>query len=169
MKERLEGLARIAARRPAVTVAIVLAAALVGGILALGLKPSAGSDTFVGRSSSSYQASQQDHEHFGGDAVVILIKEPLPDLVETKDLATETMLEACLAGQTVVANQQLQSFVPAKAGVGPALRRLQQPVREADAGQGGEGRVRPGDVPQPGRRCRQPPDRGDGRERQEER
>ena len=119
MKERLEGLARIAARRPAVTVAIVLAAALVGGILALGLKPSAGSDTFVGRSSSSYQASQQDHEHFGGDAVVILIKEPLPDLVETKDLATETMLEACLAGQTVVANQQLQSFVPAKAGSAP--------------------------------------------------
>ena len=50
------------------------------------------------------------------DAVVVLIKEPLPDLVETKDLATETMLEACLAGQTVVANQQLQSFVPAKPG-----------------------------------------------------
>jgi uncharacterized protein len=119
MKERLEGLARIAARRPALTVAIVLAAALGGGILALGLKPSAGSDTFVSRSSSSYQASQQDHEHFGGDAVVILIKEPLTDLVETKDLATETMLEACLAGQTVVANQQLQSFVPAKPGSAP--------------------------------------------------
>ncbi len=119
MKERLEGVARIAARRPALTVAIVLAAALGGGILALGLKPSAGSDTFVSRSSSSYKASQQDHEHFGGDAVVILIKESLPDLVETKDLATETMLEACLAGQTVVANQQLQSFVPAKAGSAP--------------------------------------------------
>ena len=110
------GLARIAARRPALTVAIVLAAALGGGILALGLKPSAGSDTFVSRSSSSYKASQADHEHFGSDAVVVLIKEPLPDLVETKDLATETMLEACLAGQTVVANQQLQSFVPAKPG-----------------------------------------------------
>jgi len=119
MKERLEGLAGIAARRPALTVAIVLAVALGGGILALGLKPSAGSDTFVSRSSSSYQASQQDHEHFGGDAVVILIRESLPDLVETKDLATETMLEACLAGQTVVANQQLQSFVPAKAGSAP--------------------------------------------------
>jgi hydrophobe/amphiphile efflux-3 (HAE3) family protein len=116
MKERLVGLARIAARRPALTVAIVLAAALGGGLLALGLKPSAGSDTFVSRSSSSYKASQADHEHFGSDAVVVLIKEPLPDLVETKDLATETMLEACLAGQTVVANQQLQSFVPAKPG-----------------------------------------------------
>ena len=110
------GLARFAARRPAWTVAIVLAAGVIGGILALGLKPSAGADTFVGRSSSSYQASQQDHEHFGSDAVVILIKEPLPDLVETKDLATETMLEACLAGQTVVADKQLQSFVPAKPG-----------------------------------------------------
>ncbi len=113
------GLARIAARRPALTVAIVLAAALGGGILALGLKPSAGSDTFVSRSSSSYKASQADHEHFGSDAVVVLIKEPLTDLVETKDLATETMLEACLAGETVVANQQLQSFVPAKPGSAP--------------------------------------------------
>ncbi len=110
------GLARLAARKPAWAVGIVLAAALGGGILALGLKPSAGSDTFVSRSSSSYKASQADHEHFGSDAVVVLIREPVPDLVETKDLATETMLEACLAGQTVVANQQLQSFVPAKPG-----------------------------------------------------
>ncbi len=116
MKERLEGLARLAVRRPGLTVAIVLVAALGGGILALGLKPSAGSDTFVGRSSSSYRATQDDHDHFGGDAVVILIKEPLPDLVETKDLATVTELEACLAGKVVLASSHLQSFVPAKPG-----------------------------------------------------
>ncbi len=119
MKERLEGLARIAARRPALTVAIVLAAALAGGVLALGLRPSAGSDTFVSRSSSSYRATQDDHQHFGSDAVVILIKEPLPNLVETKDLATVTQLEACLAGKVVVASAQLQSFVPAKPGSRP--------------------------------------------------
>jgi uncharacterized protein len=116
MKERLEGLARTAARRPALTVAVVLAAAIAGGVLALGLRPSAGSDTFVSRSSSTYRATQDDHQHFGGDAVVILIKEPLPNLVETKDLATVTQLEACLAGKVVVASSQLQSFVPAKPG-----------------------------------------------------
>ena len=52
------------------------------------------------------------------------------------------MLEACLAGETVVANQQL-GVVPAKAGR-PRPTAAGKPVREADAGQGGEGRVRPG-------------------------
>jgi uncharacterized protein len=116
VKERLEGLARHAGRRPALTVAIVLALAIAGGLLALGLKPSAGSDTFVSRSSTSFQATDQDHRNFGGDAVIILIKEPLTNLVETKDLATVTFLEACLAGQYVVPSQQLQSFQPSPAG-----------------------------------------------------
>src|ERR1700704_6283061 len=103
MKERLEGLAGVAVRRPVLPLAIVLAAALAGGILALGLKPSAGSDTFVSSSSASYKATVDDHRHFGGDPIVILIKERLTDLVQTKDLATVTQLEACLAGQVVVA------------------------------------------------------------------
>jgi hydrophobe/amphiphile efflux-3 (HAE3) family protein len=116
MKVRLEGLARQAARRPALTVAITLALAIAGGLLALGLKPSAGSDTFVSRSSKTFQATDQDHRNFGGDAVVILIKEPLTDLVETKDLATVTFLEACLAGEYVVPSSQLMSFQPAPPG-----------------------------------------------------
>jgi hydrophobe/amphiphile efflux-3 (HAE3) family protein len=116
VKERLVGLAWHAGRRPALTIAIVLALAIGGGLLALGLKPSAGSDTFVSRSSTSFQATDQDHRNFGGDAVIILIKEPLTNLVETKDLATVTFLEACLAGQYVVPSQQLRSFQPAPAG-----------------------------------------------------
>src|SRR2546423_14143322 len=97
MKDMVEGLARAALRRPALTLAIVLAAALAGGILALGLKPSAGTDTFVSSSSASYQATADDHRHFGGDPVIILIDEPLTDIVESKDLATISPLEACLA------------------------------------------------------------------------
>ncbi|MGI8863274.1 MAG: MMPL family transporter, partial [Solirubrobacteraceae bacterium] len=116
MMQRLEGLVRVAARRPALTVAIVLTLALAGTLLSLGLKPSAGSDTFVSRSTSSFQATDQDHRQFGGDAVVILIREPLTDLVQTKDLATVTFLEACLAGQYVVPSTQLQSFQPAPPG-----------------------------------------------------
>ena len=112
----LERLARAAAGRPAVTLGIVLALALGGGALALRLQPNTATDTFVSSSSSSYKASADDDKHFGGDPVVILIREPLPDLVETKDLGTETELEACLAGQVAVANQQLQAFTPAPAG-----------------------------------------------------
>ena len=98
------------------TISIVLAAALAGGILALGLQTSTGTDTFVSSSSSTFRATDDDHQHFGGDAVIVLIREPLTDLVETKDLATVTFLEACLAGQYVVPNQQLQSFEPAPPG-----------------------------------------------------
>ena len=108
----LQRLVATAARRPRLTVAIVLAAALGGGLLALGLKPSAGSDTFVSRSSASYQATNDDHQRFGGDPVVVLVREPLTNLVETQDLGVVTQLEACLAGQVVVKNSQLQAFTP---------------------------------------------------------
>jgi len=113
MRERFEGLASAADRRPVLTLGIVLALALAGGLLALGLEPDAGTGTFVSSSSSSFQATASDHRHFGGDAVVVLIREPLTDLVETKDLATVSQLEACLAGQVIVANQTLGSFTPA--------------------------------------------------------
>src|SRR5581483_6762771 len=103
VRERFERLAGVAARRPVLTISIVVALALAGGLLALGLKPSAGTDTFVGRSTSSYKATADDQRHFGDDSVVILIKESLPNLVETKDLATVTQLESCLAGQYVTA------------------------------------------------------------------
>jgi hypothetical protein len=86
--------------------------ALVGGVLALGLQPSTGINTFVSSSSASYRATQDWHRHFGDDSIVILVREPLTDLVETKDLASLTFLEACLAGQEDVADSQLQAFRP---------------------------------------------------------
>jgi len=116
MVRLLERLARAAASRPAVTLGVVLALALGGGALALRLEPNTNSDTFVSRSSPTFQASLDDNEHFGSDPVVILIREPLTDLVETKDLATVSQLEACLAGQVLVANQQLEAFTPVPAG-----------------------------------------------------
>jgi hydrophobe/amphiphile efflux-3 (HAE3) family protein len=116
VRRTLERLVRAAAGRPAVTLGIVLALALAGGALALRLQPNTGSDTFVSSSSPSFRASLDDERHFGGDPVVILIREPLTDLVETKDLGTVSELEACLAGQVIVPNQQLQAFTPAPAG-----------------------------------------------------
>ncbi|HUZ30008.1 MAG TPA: MMPL family transporter [Solirubrobacteraceae bacterium] len=119
MTQRLYQLILGAARRPFLTLGIVGALAVIGAGLATGLEPNAGSDTFVSRSSPSYQATADDHQHFGGDAVVVLIKEPLPDLVETKDLATVSQLEACLAGETLVPDQTLGSFTPAPASATP--------------------------------------------------
>ncbi len=116
MAKVLGRVARGAAGRPAVTLGIVLALALGGGALALRLEPNTNSDTFVNSSSPTFKASADDNRHFGGDPVVILIREPLTDLVETKDLATVSQLEACLAGQVLVANQQLEAFTPAPAG-----------------------------------------------------
>jgi predicted RND superfamily exporter protein len=112
VRKRFERLAGAAARRPVLTVSIVVALAVAGAALSLGLKPSAGTDTFVARSSASYQATADDQRRFGGDAVIILIHESLPNLVQTKDLATVTELEACLAGQYVTANKSLRAFTP---------------------------------------------------------
>jgi uncharacterized protein len=105
--ERISG---AASRRPVLVVAIVLAMALAGGILALGLRPSAGTDTFVSRSSPAFRATADDQRRFGDDAVIILVREKLTNLVQTKDLATITQLEACLAGQYVQANSKLRAF-----------------------------------------------------------
>ena len=118
-RERLERLVKAAARRPLLTLCVVIIAALAGGLLALGLRPNAGSDTFVSRSAPSAVASDDFHRHFGDDAVVILIRESLPNLVETKDLTTLTKLEACLAGQVVIRSQQAQAFEPAPPGALP--------------------------------------------------
>jgi hydrophobe/amphiphile efflux-3 (HAE3) family protein len=116
VKERLEALARQAARRPVLTVGIVLALAIAGGLLALGLRPSAATDTFVSRSSATFQATNQDYRNFGGDAVVILIREPLANLVQSADLGVVSELEACFAGQVLVPSQQLSALEPAPAG-----------------------------------------------------
>jgi uncharacterized protein len=119
MKERLDRLAGLAARRPVATIAIVLVLAVGGGLLALGLQPSTGTSTFVSTSSPSYQATADFAHHFGGDTVIVLIREPLTDLVETSDLGTLSELEACLGGQVVEKNQSMEAFTPVKPGSQP--------------------------------------------------
>src|SRR3954452_11109748 len=115
LRDSLERLVGAAVRRPLLTLAIVGAAALAGGLLALGLSPDTNDSTFVNSSSPSFQATAQDQHHFGGDPVVVLIRERLTDLVQTNDLGVESQLEACLAGQQAAANQTLGSFTPVPA------------------------------------------------------
>ncbi len=118
-RNSLERLVQLAARRPWTCVAVVAALTAGCAVLALGLRPSVGTGTFVSAGSPDYQATQVDYREFGSDPVVVLIREPLTDLVETKDLGTITELEACLDGQVVEASTKLQAFVPAPAGTKP--------------------------------------------------
>ncbi|HZO77668.1 MAG TPA: MMPL family transporter [Solirubrobacteraceae bacterium] len=110
MSAGFERFTRAVARRPLQALLVVLLLAIGGAVLALRLKPSTGIGTFVGSGSSSYQATLDDEHHFGSDAVVVLIREPLTDLVETKDLGTLSFLEACLAGKVVQRNLQLGAY-----------------------------------------------------------
>ena len=136
MSAGFERFTRAIARRPLQALLIVAVLAIGGAVLALRLKPSTGIGTFVGSGSSSYQSTLDDEHHFGSDAVVVLIREPLTDLVETKDLGTLSFLEACLAGKVVQRNLQLGAYteVPGQApygGWGSPCGRLMrsQPVK----------------------------------------
>ena len=155
MRERFEGLIGAAVRRPVLTLAVALALAIGGGVLALGMQTDAGADTFVSGSTASARATADDHQHFGGDAVVILIREPLTDLVETKDLAIVSQLEACLAGQTLAASSTLGAFTAAPVGQAP-YGGWSQSLRPAAEVKRGRGRIRARDVPEPRRRRGQP-------------
>ncbi|TML30851.1 MAG: hypothetical protein E6G30_02245 [Actinobacteria bacterium] len=93
-----ERIVRAAVRRPALLVALVAALAAGGGLLALGLRPNAGADTLVNRDSETYQATQRYHQNFGEDAIVVLVRGDLSQLVLTSDLGRLLGLEGCLSG-----------------------------------------------------------------------
>src|SRR3954447_6962465 len=87
------------ARRPAAVVGAVVVLAVAAGLsAALTLRPTAGTDTLVGRSSSTFQATQRYHQRFGDDAVIVLVRGPLTKLVLTQALGHVLGLEGCLSG-----------------------------------------------------------------------
>ena len=88
-------------RAPAVlTIAALLA--LGGAALALRLGTDAGTDTLADRDSDTFQATEEFRDQFGDDAVVILVKGDLPNLVLTKNLGQLLRLEGCLSGNVPV-------------------------------------------------------------------
>ena len=70
----LSALAGAAGRRPWLTVGVALAFGLGGTVLALGLHPSAAADTFVGKSSADYKATQSFYRTFGEEPVAVVVK-----------------------------------------------------------------------------------------------
>ncbi|MFI5009588.1 MAG: MMPL family transporter [Solirubrobacterales bacterium] len=95
----LSALAAAAARRPLLVVGIALALGAGGAALALNLRPSAAADTFVGRSSSDYRATQRYYANFGEEPVDVVVHGNLQQLVLSSDLEQLAGLEGCLAGR----------------------------------------------------------------------
>lgn len=101
-----------AARRPRLSIVAVAALAAGGILLALGVQPQASIGTLVSSSAPDFRATQLDQRQFGGDAIVILVREPVRELISRTDLATVSALEACLAGQRLVLDGRLRALVP---------------------------------------------------------
>jgi uncharacterized protein len=98
LADGLERVARAAAARPLPVLLTVGALALGGGVLALGLDADTGPGTLASGSSPAGRATAELHDRFGDDAVVVLIREPVTQLVLTDDLKRTIQLEGCLGG-----------------------------------------------------------------------
>src|SRR5918999_3877588 len=96
--QAFERIVRASARRPLRVLAAAAALAAVCAALALTLEPSAATDTLVGRSSDSFQATERYRERFGEQSVIVLVRGDLPNLVLTSNIDRLLGLEGCLSG-----------------------------------------------------------------------
>jgi uncharacterized protein len=87
-----------AARKPLLTVLLLGALGVGCAIAALGLRPTAATDTLVGRSSSAYKDTQGFYARFGEEPVAVLVKGDLRKLVLSSDIDRLVGLEGCLSG-----------------------------------------------------------------------
>ena len=88
----------LAARRPALVLALTIALALAGLACATQLKPDAGIDTLVGTEGRSYAATATFRERFGDDPIIVLVRGSLNKLLLSQDLERLLGLEGCMAG-----------------------------------------------------------------------
>ena len=98
-----ERVAGVAVRWPWLLIAPIVLLTGAGVFAATRLDTNAGTDTLVSKGSSEYQATQDFHEKFGDEPVIVLAKEDLRRLVLTKDLEPLFELEECFAGGTQLA------------------------------------------------------------------
>jgi uncharacterized protein len=94
----LSALAGGAARRPRLVIAAAIVLGLAGAGLALRLRPTAATSTFVSGSSSQYKATQRFYESFGEEPIEVLVRGDLQQLVLSEDIDRLVGLEGCLSG-----------------------------------------------------------------------
>jgi hydrophobe/amphiphile efflux-3 (HAE3) family protein len=98
-----ERVAGVAVRWPWLVIVPIVALTGAGIFAATRLDTSAGTDTLVSKGSSEFKATEDFHEKFGDEPVIVLAKEDLRKLVLTKDLEPLFELESCFAGGTQLA------------------------------------------------------------------
>jgi predicted RND superfamily exporter protein len=98
-----ERVAAVAVRWPWLLIAPIAVLTVAGVFAATRLDTNAGTDTLVSKDSPEFKATEDFHEDFGDEPVIVLVKEDLRKLVLTKDLAPLFELEECLAGGTQLA------------------------------------------------------------------
>jgi predicted RND superfamily exporter protein len=98
-----ERVAGVAVRWPWLVILPIVALTGAGIFAATRLDTGAGTDTLVSKGSSEFKATQDFHEKFGDEPVIVLVKEDLRKLVLTKDLEPLFELEECFAGGTQLA------------------------------------------------------------------
>jgi len=87
-----------ATRRPRLTLAVAALLGLGAVALALGLSPSAATDTFVSSQSAQYKATQRYYDSFGEEPVEVVVKGSLQQLLLSSDIDRLVGLEGCLSG-----------------------------------------------------------------------
>jgi len=99
----LSALAGAGTRRPRLVIAIAAVLGLGAAGLALRLRPTAATNTFVSSSSSEYRATQRLYRGFGEEPIVVLVKGNLQQLVLSSDIERLAGLEGCLSGNVPAA------------------------------------------------------------------
>ena len=99
------------------------------------LEPSAATDTLVGRSTSSWQATERYRDRFGEQSVIVLVRGDVANLVLTQNLEPARRARGLPARATCPKGQ-------------PAAGRQALAVRRARGHQAGAGGLRPGHVHQ---------------------
>jgi predicted RND superfamily exporter protein len=139
----LSVLAGKAAKRPLLVVACMALLGAGAAALALSLQPSASTDTFVGRSSNGYRATQRYYRAFGEEPVDVVVQGNLEDLLLSADIDRLLGLEGCLAGKVPSAGLpreggvngpcgQLDRLDTVKVVIGPATF-VNEAVQQIDA------------------------------------
>jgi uncharacterized protein len=99
----LRKLTRLGARRPRVVLAATGLLTLLALAFALGLKPTAATNSFVSSSSPEYRSTQRFYRDFGEEPIAIAVRGDLQQLVLGSDIVRLAGLEGCLSGNVPAA------------------------------------------------------------------
>ena len=124
MRNLLARIAGFCVERPVPVLAATALVALVAAVGALGLEADAGTDQLVDRDSEAFVGTEEFKQEFGDDAVVVLVKGDLEQLVLTSALGRLLALEACLSGNAPEGRCSPTSRRPRRAPRSPTSSRL---------------------------------------------